>query len=305
MNASPETKNTKTLLLIDANSLIHRAFHALPPLTTTAGEPAGALYGLASLLLKIFREKRPAYAAAFFDRPEPTFREEKYADYKAQRPPAPPPLIAQLTRAPELFRQFGIKTFDHPGLEADDLIAATVRRFCCQPGVQIVILTGDLDALQLVDDKKVVVCFLKKGVSDTLIYDAAEVKSKYGLEPEQIVDFKALVGDSADNIPGVAGIGPRTAQKILSRVGGLENFFKHPATYPDLESKLLPHRAEIELNRYLVSLRSEVEIGIRDITDLAPAFDPRRLEEYFRGLGFETLRRRLSAMTTSPQGRIF
>ena len=138
----------KKLLLIDANSIIHRSFHALPPFTAPDGKPSGAIYGLASILLKLWREERPDYAAALFDRPEPTFRDEKYAEYKAQRPPTADELISQLIEAHKLFEAFGIKTYEKPGYEADDLIATLAEQFKSLPDVQVVILTGDRDTLR-------------------------------------------------------------------------------------------------------------------------------------------------------------
>lgn len=308
----------KTLLLIDANSIIHRAFHALPPLSAPDGRPTGALYGVASLLLKIFREEKPDYVAACFDRPEPTFRKKKYKEYKAHRPPAPPELISQLIEAPELFHKFGIKTFDRPGMEADDLIAALAKKFSPSFAVdrkkddeiKIVILTGDLDTLQLVQEDKVIVRTFKKGISETQIYDAEKVKERYGLHPEQMVDYKALVGDPSDNIQGIRGIGPKTARVILSRIGSLEEFFKHPEKYPEFKNRLLPLRKELELNRELVMLRGDNEIGIKEIGLLTPEFNVKKLSVYFRELGFETLIRRLipenNVLKEKPvQGSIF
>jgi DNA polymerase-1 len=285
----------KQLLLIDANSIIHRAFHALPPLSAPDGRPTGALYGLASALLKIFREDKPDYVAACFDRPEPTFREEKYPEYKAHRPPTPPELVSQLVEAPELFREFGIKTFDRPGMEADDLIAALVQKFGGEPELKAVILTGDLDTLQLVRGEKVVVRAFKKGVSETQTYDAAAVQKRYGLSPEQMVDYKALVGDPSDNVKGVPGIGPKTAQAILSQAGGLEEFFKSPEKYPKFKDKLLPWRKELELNRELVALRAAGGVGAVGLSELKPDFNPQALAARFRELGFETLVRRMES----------
>ncbi len=299
----------KTLLLIDANSIIHRAFHALPPLTAPDGRPTGALYGLASVLLKIFREGKPDYVAACFDRPEPTFREEKYPEYKAHRPPTPTELVSQLIEAPELFRKFGVKTFDEPGMEADDLIAVLARKFGKEPEVKVVILTGDLDTLQLVRGDKVVVRTFKKGVSETQTYDTEAVRVRYGLKPEQMVDYKALVGDPSDNVKGVPGVGPKTAQAILSEVGSLETFFKSPEKYKRFKEKIFPYKKELELNRELVTLQSGDGGGAKSIAALTPKFDSAKLADYFRELGFETLIKRMQngarLAKNSSQGSIF
>src|SRR3990167_8364299 len=178
----------KTLILIDANSIIHRCFHALPKFTAPDGKPSGALYGLASVLLKIFRETPPDYAAALFDRPEPTFRDKIYKEYKAQRPPTEDILISQLIEAPKLFEKFGVKPFDKAGFEADDLIATFAEKF--KDELQVVIMTGDMDTLQIVSDGKIIVRTFKKGISETMDFDETAVKNKYGLEPKQLLDYK-------------------------------------------------------------------------------------------------------------------
>jgi DNA polymerase-1 len=180
----------QTFLLIDANSLIHRCFHALPPFSGPDRQPTGALYGLASILIKILREQHPEAIAAFFDRPEPTFRKEMFEEYKIQRPKAPNELVSQIIEAHNLFEAFGIKIFEIPGLEADDLIGTAVEKFKKTPDLKIVILTGDLDSLQLVKNDKVVSETFKKGISDTIIYNEKAVEERYhGLSPEQIPDY--------------------------------------------------------------------------------------------------------------------
>ena len=161
----------RNLLLIDANALVHRCFHALPPLTGSGGKPVGSIYGLASILLKIFREQSFDYITAFFDRPEPTFRKKIFDEYKIHRPKAPDELVSQIIEAHKLFEAFDVKFFETPGFEADDLIGAAVEKFKNVPDLKIIILTGDLDTLQLIDNERVAVEILKKGVSETVIYD--------------------------------------------------------------------------------------------------------------------------------------
>ncbi|KKS82747.1 MAG: polymerase protein [Candidatus Wolfebacteria bacterium GW2011_GWC1_43_10] len=214
----------KTLLLIDANSLIHRCFHALPPLSNKKGEPTGALYGVANILLKIIQSKKPDFAAALFDRPEPTFRKQRFADYKIHRPPTPDELAPQLAGAHKLFESFSIKTLEAPGYEADDLIGTLAQKF--RNDARILILTGDLDSLQLVENGRVIVETFKKGISQTARYDEEAVEERYGIRPPQMIDYKALVGDASDNIPGVPGVGPKTASAILKKYKTLDNFFK-------------------------------------------------------------------------------
>ncbi len=283
----------KTLLLIDANSIIHRSFHALPPFTTPDGRPSGALYGIASILLKLWREERPEYAAALFDRPEPTFRDKMYAEYKAQRPPAAEELISQIIEAHKLFEAFGIKTFEKPGYEADDLIATFAEKFGGKDGLRAEILTGDRDTLQLVRDDAIVVRTFNKGVSDTTIYGEKEVMEKYGLVPAQLVDYKSLVGDASDNIKGVPGVGPKTATEMLKKYGSVKELYKHLADDPKLEKRLGPFRKEADLSRELVILERHVPIEMPALEVLATEQEPAGTRPYFEAMGFATLLKRL------------
>ncbi len=296
-------ETVKTLLLVDANSIIHRSFHALPPFTAPDGQPSGALYGLASILLKLWREERPDYAAALFDRPEPTFREKKYAAYKAQRPPAADELVSQIVEAHRLFEAFGIKTFEEPGYEADDLIATFAehfgKEFKEEKDARIVILTGDRDTLQLVDDGRVVVRTFNKGVSDTTIYDEKAVREKYGLSPAQLIDYKALVGDPSDNIKGVPGVGPKTATEALQKFGNVERLYAHlsgsAAGEPKLAKRFGPFRKEAELARELVTLDRHAPVAMPALHDLATMAAPAGREAYFEKMGFATLIARIAA----------
>ena len=292
----------KTLLLIDANSLIHRSFHALPPFTTPSGEPSGALYGLSSILLKIIKEKKPDYWAAAFDRPEPTFRKEIFKDYKIQRPKAPDELISQIIKARELLGKFGIKFFEQPGFEADDLIAALVKHFKPEKDLKIVILTGDLDTLQLVDDGKVAVETPKRGISETIVYDKKAVRERYSLDPEQLPDYKGLVGDSSDNIPGVLGIGPKTASRLLSEYYSLENLYqslkaKEIKDFPKKDQKLFQKLLDCEEQalfcKKLVLLNQNIELSV-SIEELAYQDSGGSLLDYFSQLGFKSLVARIA-----------
>jgi DNA polymerase-1 len=282
----------KQLLLIDANSIIHRSFHALPPFTGPTGEPTGALYGIASILLKLWREEKPAYAAALFDRPEPTFRKKEYPEYKAQRPPAPDELIAQIIEAHHLFEAFGIKTFEKPGFEADDLIATLAEQFKGEPDVQVVILTGDRDTLQLIEGDKVVVRTFNKGVSDTTIYDEKAVIEKYGFTPSLMVDYKALVGDSSDNIKGVQGVGPKTATELVQKFGSVENIWKAVPNDPKLTARLGGREEEAKFSKRLVVLERHVPLSLSAISELATLDTSTAIEAYFQKEGFVTLLKR-------------
>jgi len=298
----------KTLLLIDANALVHRAFHALPPFTSSDNKPTGALYGLASILIKILSwpalagQEPVDFIAALFDRPEPTFREELFKEYKIQRLKAPDELIFQIKEAHALFKHFNIKTFEIPGFEADDLIGSLVKKFKNIPDLKIKILTGDLDILQLVDNEKVVAEFLKTGVSETKIYDEKAVIERYGIFPIQLPDFKGLAGDASDNIPGVKGIGPKTASPLILKFKNLENLFKEVEANPALVKektlkKILDSKEQALLSRDLAKINCEAPIEAKDIKELAfKGFSKEELKNYFRDLGFKSLIKRIDTL---------
>jgi len=284
----------KILLLIDANSLIHRCFHALPPLTGPNNQPSGSLYGLASILLKILREQHPEFITAFFDRPEPTFRKEIFYEYKIQRPKAPNELVSQIIEAHKLFEAFKIKTFEVPGLEADDLIGTAVENFKKIPDLKIVILTGDLDSLQLVKDDKIISETFKKGISDTIIYNEEAVNQRYqGLTPNQISDFKGLVGDPSDNIPGVPGIGPKTAIPLIKEYKSLENFLENGQLDKNY-LKITKFKEQALLSKNLAQLKCDAPLDVRDLSELKRESLPKEnLISYFEKLGFKSLTSRI------------
>jgi DNA polymerase I len=284
----------KTLLLIDANSIIHRCFHALPPLTTPDGRPAQALYGISSMLLKFLSTDAPDYAAACFDRPEPTFRKKAYALYKAQRPKAPDELISQIIEAHHLFEEFGIKTVEKAGFEADDIIATLATTFGSEKDIQTVILTGDLDTLQIVNDRHIKVRTFRKGLSDTVTYDEAGVKERYGLEPRQLIDYKTLVGDKSDNVPGVPGVGEKTATNILQKYDTLEKFLKNLSKEPKYKEKFSKSLEQITSSKFLVTVKKDVPLGVASLDDLSFSLkNKEELKKYFDSMGFESLIRRL------------
>lgn len=216
---SPNTK-TEKLLLIDAFSLFYRAFHALPGFTTSSGQPTGAVFGVASMLLRFLDEEAPDYVAVASDAPGPTFRHEAYAAYKAHRPEMPDDLRAQIPVLRELVEAMGLPIYEMEGFEADDVLG-TLATQAKHAGKKAVILTGDKDTLQLVDES-VEVLLTRRGITLIDRYDRDLVKEKIGVEPEQIVDWKALVGDPSDNIPGVPGIGPKTAVRLLNEFSTVE-----------------------------------------------------------------------------------
>ena len=295
----------KTILFIDGHALIHRAFHALPPLSAPDGRPVQALYGLSTILLRIFREMKPDYIAAFLDRPETTFRQEEYGEYKAQRPKAADELVSQIIEARTLFSKFGVATFELPGFEADDLIATATERFGRKKDLQIVIVTGDLDALQLVEGDAIIVEALKTGIRDTVRYNEAAVLARYGIQPAILPDYKALAGDPSDNIPGVPGVGPKTASTLLQKYGSLEEILSHLDQEPKIKEKFIKERENIFLYRRLATMRRDAPLDLPPIETMRlPTFSS-DLSEYFQTLGFQSLVARLrgSAAGNGAPGR--
>jgi len=284
----------KKLLLIDANSLIHRCFHALPPLTTPSGEPINAIYGLSSILLKILRDHRPEYVAAAFDRPEPTFRDSMYKEYKAQRPPTADTLIPQLIKAHEVFGKFGISVLEKAGFEADDIIGTLAERFKRDPELvegRIIIFSGDKDNLQLIDGTTVVVELLKTGVSKTVTYDERLFLQDYGFSPKQLIDYKALVGDTSDNIPGVNGIGPKGATDLIKEYGSVEKIYEEVGLIPKkvLQAKLEANRENAFLSKKLATIKRDVPLDITIKQLRYQRGDSEELKKYFASLGFQSL----------------
>lgn len=282
------------LLLIDANALVHRAFHALPPLTTPQGKPIGAIYGLTNMLLKALNKENPHYVAAAFDTPEKTFRKEMFEAYKAHRPKAPDDLVSQIIEARKLFAKFGITTIEKPGFEADDILGTIAKKLSAKD-VQVTILTGDLDALQLVENDTVTVLTLKKGVSQTITYNEEKVIERFGLKPKQLPDYKGLVGDPSDNIPGVPGVGPKTATEILTRYPTLETAYRNvDKLKPAFVKKLAGHKDLAFLSKKLATIRRDVplEISLKDLE--YETQHSKDLINYFKTLGFSSLLQRIN-----------
>lgn len=245
------------LIIIDSNSVIHRAFHALPPLTTKKGEVVGAVYGFLLVLFRAIKDFQPDYIAACFDFPAPTFRHQKFKEYKAKRPKAPEELYSQFPKVKEILNAFNIPIFEKEGFEADDLIGT----IAFLSPVEVIILSGDLDALQLISNK-IKVFTLKKGVKDTILYDEQLTKEKFeGLMPEQILDYKALRGDPSDNIPGVKGIGEKTATELILKFGNIENLYKEiEKIKPKTKELLLKYKEQAFLSRDLARIEKQVPI---------------------------------------------
>ncbi len=226
MATKKPSKEIPTLVLLDSHAILHRAYHALPDFASPTGEPTGALYGVTTMLLKIIEDFKPQYIAACYDLPEATYRHEAYKEYKGGRQKTDDALISQINRARDIFTYFGIPIFEKPGFEADDLIGTIAHLTKATPELRVVIASGDMDTLQCVDKKRVEVFTLKRGINDTVIYDEAAVKARFGFGPKMVVDYKGLRGDASDNIPGIRGIGEKTATTLLTTFGTLEQIYE-------------------------------------------------------------------------------
>lgn len=288
----------KRFILIDAYALIHRAYHALPPLTTKNGELVNAVFGFASILIKAINEFKPDYIAAAFDLPEPTFRHIEYKEYKATRPEAPSDLYIQIPRVREILKAFKIPIYEKIGYEADDIIGTIVKKLEGE-NIEVLIITGDMDTLQLVGGN-IKVYTPKRGLGDPIIYDENKVEERFGgLKPGQLNDFKGLKGDPSDNIPGVKGIGEKTAISLLNRHKTIEKL------YEDLENgeitglsdsvaeKLKAGRELAFLSKKLVTLHQNVPIEFSLKENEFGEFNKEKLLEVFKDLGFTSLIERL------------
>jgi DNA polymerase-1 len=280
-----------SLYIVDALNYLFRAFHALPPLTTTTGVATGAVYGLAQMLLRIEREQKPTHLCVVFDAPGRSFRGELFAGYKADRPPMPPELAAQVALTHQLIDTFGLPVVTVPGFEADDVIA-TLARAAAKSGLKVVICSSDKDLMQLCCD----------GISllDTMynrMIGPAEVQAKFGVPPERVGDVLALMGDSIDNVPGVAGVGPKTAAELITRFGSLDGLLANIGEVKGKKAQAIAEAREaVVLSRKLVTLREDVELP-RPLGELARVpHDFNRLRTLFRDLEFTRLIPQIDAL---------
>ena len=282
------------LLLFDGNALIHRAFHALPPLTQSkTGELVNAVYGFASTLLKVFADFKPTHWAVAFDRPTPTFRHEMFEEYKAQRPATPEELKGQIKKVHQLVEAFHIPVFEIDGFEADDVLG-TLSKQAYEQGVETIIVTGDNDMLQVVLPR-VKALAPRRTFTDTILYDEEAVEQKYGIKPEQLADLKALAGDVSDNIPGLPGVGEKTATKLLQQYGSLQGIYDHieDITPSKLQNTLREYRAQAFRNRELSTIVKDVPIKLDLKTCQVSHYDRNEVAKLFQELEFIKLLPRL------------
>lgn len=286
------------LVLIDGNAILHRAYHALPQnLTTKKGEPINAVYGLVSMLLRVIQDLKPTHIAITFDRPEPTFRQKVFKDYQQQRPAMDKDLSSQFEKAKNVANAMNIPVYEQAGYEADDLIGTISRRAI--EGKEedlidsVVIVTGDRDILQLVNHK-VKVFLPVRGLSEGKLFGPGEVKEKMGVNPNQIVDYKALVGDASDNYKGVPGIGPKTAINLLEKYGNFNTIYRKLDEIPEsTKEKLIAGKELGEMSYNLATIVKDMEIDV----DLGKAakwqIDSKQVLDLFADFGFRTLTKRV------------
>ncbi|HSL77918.1 MAG TPA: DNA polymerase I [Candidatus Limnocylindrales bacterium] len=293
------------LMLLDGYGLVYRGYFALPPLTTSKGELVNGVFGFASIVLRGIQDLQPDYLAVSFDLPGPTFRHEQYADYKATRVKMPDDLRDQFPKVREVVKALRIPVYEMPGYEADDVIGTITRQLDRRDDLETTIVTVDLDMLQLVSPR-VRLMTTRSGVENTVIYDVARIDERFGLRPDQMIDYKALKGDPTDNIPGVPGVGEKTAAKLIRDFGDLDSLFARlDEVMPEkLREKLREHREQIYMGRELSTIVCDLPVQI----DLEAArlgdYDRDTVVRLFREYEFRTLIERLPPMAgETPEER--
>jgi len=288
-----------TYLVVDGNSLTYRAFFALPTdMATASGQVTNAVFGFTSMLINVLKDHTPDGVLVAFDRPEPTFRHEAEPLYKAQREAAPDILRQQMGLVREVLDAVGVTAVDLSGWEADDIIATVADRLV-EAGHQVIIVTGDRDSYQLVSDPDVKVLYNKRGVSDYAFYDEAGIEERTGVVPSLYVQYAALRGDNSDNLPGVPGVGEKTAAKLINKYGGLDGIFEHvDEQTPKLRSNLAEHEERARKNLDLMLLRHDAPVEF-EIAELGVTPNSDELKRLFDFLEFRTLESRLNEALTS------
>lgn len=289
------------LVLIDGNAILHRAFHALPQtLTTPDGIPVNAVYGFTSMLFKLYTDLKPTNIIVAFDRPKPTFRKQMFAGYQAKRPEMDEGLARQIEKVHDVVRSFGIPIYELDGYEADDIIGTLAK----QSPMQVIIVTGDRDLLQLVEDDKILTYMPVKGLSEAKVYGEKEARERLGVEPKQIPDYKALAGDQSDNYPGVAGIGPKTASQLLDTFGSVEALYQaigkkdirlHAVSESVIE-KLANGAEDAVLSKDLATIRTDAPIHLRLDESKISSLDRPEARKVLEALHFFSLIKRLQKL---------
>ena len=288
----------KRLIIIDGFSLLYRAFHALPPLANKNGQPTGAVYGFLLTLFRAIKDTKANYVVACFDTKKPTFRHEEFKDYKIHRPEMPQPMVSQISIMKDVLESFSIPIFQKEGFEADDLIA-TISQIA-KKEAEVYIVSGDLDNLQLVDER-VKVYTLGKGIKDSVIYDSSKVLERFLVEPSKMNDLKALTGDASDNIPGVPGIGKKTAAELIQTYGSIENLYDELSTdtavlKPKVKEALKQNKESAFMSLSLVETKKDVPIDFNLEDCKFGNFNKNKVKNLFTELGFNSLIDRLPSI---------
>lgn len=305
----------KRIVLIDAHALIHRAYHALPGFASSKGEPTGALYGLSTMLMRAIDELRPDALYGCFDLPKPTFRHIAYEAYKGTRQKTDDALVSQLIRAKEVFDAFAIPRFELEGFEADDLIGTLVEKLKNEKDVEIIIVSGDMDTMQLIEGTKVRVYTLKKGIQDTHTFDEEKVRERYGFGPEHIIDYKGLAGDPSDNIPGIKGIGEKSATELIVHFGSIEQMYtmlrKNRQAFIDagikerIVSLLEAGEEEALFSKTLATIRLDAPITVPDLAHTwIGGYNPEKLSKLFDTLEFRSLKAKTARLGSIVEKKV-
>jgi len=278
------------LVLIDAFAILHRAFHAIPPLTNKKGEPTNAVYGFVSMILKVVQDLQPNSLAVCFDVKAPTFRHKEFKDYQSQRPPTADELTSQIEKAKDFLKAANIPIYLKAGYEADDLLGTIAKK---SDADSVIIATGDKDMLQLVDEKTKIYMPIV-GLSSAKLFGQVEAKERMGVFPSQIPDLKSLMGDPSDNYPGVAGIGPKTAIKLLEKYFSLDKIYAHlQEIEPNVREKLEGGKKDVLLFHRLATIVKDVSIKI-DFAEMKKwNIDSPDVLKLFAEFGFKTLTKRV------------
>jgi DNA polymerase-1 len=290
-----------TLMLIDGNSLTYRAFFALPTdMATASGQVTNAVFGFTSMLINLYRDHRPDNIAVAFDRPEPTFRHERLPDYKANRTAAPDILRQQLGLVREVVETLSIPIVEIPGFEADDVIA-TLATCARDRGEHVIVVTGDRDSYQLVEDPYVRVLYNRRGVSDYVLYDEAGIAERTGVPPSLYVQYAALRGDTSDNLPGVPGVGEKTAARLITTYGGIDGIYAElDRQTPKLRESLAAHEAQVRTNAEVMVLVRDVDVGVDPAELRMGPIDLDAVRKLFDFLEFRSLHDRLAEVLGAP-----
>lgn len=294
-------------VLIDGHAILYRAYHALPTsLTTSTGQIVNAVYGFTSMLLRAVEELKPTHLIVVFDTPEPTFRNKLYKEYQIQRPKADPEFISQIDVVKKVVREMNIPIFECPGFEADDVIGTLAHQASdfTEEDIETIIVTGDRDMLQLVNEQ-IKLYMPVKGLSQSKLYGEKEVEERMGVTPSQIIDYKGLVGDPSDNYPGIAGIGPKSAEKLLAAWGTLENIYVHLSDIDGKTAqKLVEHKASALLSKQLATIATDAPVTFDLETCILKNFDRPNVHHLFAEFGFRSLIPRLGAKNKESRRKV-